>query len=129
MAPIANPKVEIVVLDKIKTFIKENVVEIKAATLATLDKLTNLPHTRSLTELVDKENRIYEAKVGVTDHWIRIFWFWYKPSGQNSKVVATHAYLKKENKTDPNEIKVAKKIKNNYEAQQADIYKQQKKRH
>jgi hypothetical protein len=45
------------------------------------------------------------------------------------KFPVTHAYLKKQNKTDPNEIKVARKIKNGFEAYKATLYKQQKKPH
>ncbi len=114
MSPLKNPNVHTIALGKLNEFIMNSTEEIQVETLSIINNLGTLPHTKNLVELVDKENRIYEAKGSTKDFWIRIFWFWDKVKGQNDQIVMTHAYLKKENKTDPNEIKIANKIRKKY---------------
>jgi hypothetical protein len=102
MAAIVNPKIDIFLLDRIREFIRENHGEIVDVTNGVVINLATFPHQKSVTELVDKENRIWEAKGSATDNWIRLFWFWHKPSLKNSVIVVTHAYLKKQNRPERN---------------------------
>lgn len=59
-------------------------------------------------------NKIYELRTRVNsgqgNYWIRIFFFW----DSGNKLVMTHGIKKKENKTPPEEIKKARKIRDKY---------------
>lgn len=81
-----------------------------------IKSLGELPHHPKLVKIIDKERRIYEVRGSTDDFWIRMFWFYYKPKQGDSKIVVTNGYLKKQNQTDPNEVKKASKIKRSYEA-------------
>lgn len=116
MSPFKNASINVVVLAPAKLFIDNLAPEEQQTAFAMIRKLGELPYPPKLVELVDKNNRIFEVKGGTKDFWIRMFWFQSKVKNQNTGIVVTNAYLKKENKTDPNEVKKAKKIKQAYEA-------------
>lgn len=126
MSPFKNTTVFVDLLDKVESFMLTSSEEVRQETAVMIGKLGNLPHEKELRELVDKNNRIFEARGSTKDFWIRGFWFWHKPPEDNSNIVLTHLYLKKENKTDQKEIKVAVVIKKKYEAFKAEEYKKLK---
>ncbi len=116
MSPFKNASIEVVILAPVKSFIDNLALEEKLTAFAMIKKLGELPHSAQLVKLIDKTNRIYEVRGATKDFWIRMFWFQHKSKNQKSQVIITNGYLKKENKTDPNEVKKAEKIKNKYEA-------------
>jgi predicted phosphodiesterase len=116
MSPFKNASINVVILATAKTFIDNLAPEEKLRAFAMIKSLGELPHPSQLVKLIDKSNRIYEVRGATKDFWIRMFWFQHKIQNQGSSIIITHGYLKKENKTDPNEVKKAKKIKQAYEA-------------
>lgn len=53
------------------------------------------------------EDKIWELKTG---GGVRVFWFYHR----DKIIICTHAFLKKQQKTPPKEIKKAKKIRERY---------------
>ena len=107
MTPIKNNKIEVVPLRKIEKFILDSNEDTKDEVFAILFKLSELPHPRPLRELVDSENRIFEARGETNDVWIRLFWFWHKGLKGRNVIVVVHVYLKKQNRIDRKEVKIA----------------------
>ena len=130
MSPFKNNSVFTETLNRAETFIQSLKQEERETSYAMIANLMTLPHPKQLVEIVDKTNRLWEVRGSTKDFWIRMFWFWHKsPFEANSKIVITNGYLKKENKTDPDEIKLAVRIKNAYEAMRIEEYKRMKKDH
>lgn len=114
MSPYVNNYAATIPLGRINEFLAELNEEERVEVLSVIEALSRIPHEPGLCEIVDRENRIFEAKGSTKDKWIRLFWFWEKIKGQPSNIVMTHGYLKDQNKTDPKEIKIAVKIMKKY---------------
>ena len=73
--------------------------------LETSPDLGRFPFVRKL------DSGLYEIKTKVAGTWPRIIYFYF----DKDKVVYLHAFMKKSNKTPPNEIKIAKERKKDIE--------------
>ena len=103
--------VETETLGKANKFIESLEQEEKVTAYAMILLLQKLPYDAGLVKIVDKKSRIYEVRGSTKDFWIRLFWFYHKvPHASKSIIVITNGCIKKQNKTDPNEIEVAKRI-------------------
>lgn len=116
MSPFKNTSINVIILGATKSFIDSLNNEEKQMAFAMIKELGKLPHSPKLVKLIDSKKRIYEARGATKDFWVRMFWFYHKPRNQDSVIVVTNGYLKKDNKTDPNETKKATNIKRSYEA-------------
>jgi putative component of toxin-antitoxin plasmid stabilization module len=78
---------------------------------AGMKKLENRQyHKPPLTELVDRDNGIYELRVG-RKNIARVFWFYQR----GRVIIATNGYVKKTQKADTAEIQRACKYKKDWE--------------
>jgi phage-related protein len=127
MAPFKNETAATEQLNRLDVFISTLPQKEQDMVYTLIDELKKLPHTKSLTKKLDDAG-IFEARGATADKWIRLFWFWHKAPGENSRIVITHGYLKDQNKTDPGEIKIAKDIKKRYESMKAELYRNEKKK-
>lgn len=121
-------QIEVLTLGKASSFIEDLEEEEKLTSYSMIKLLENPPYELGLIKIVDKTHRIYEARDSTTDFWIRHFWFYHKiPHENRSIIVVTNSCIKKQNKTDPNEIKIAIKIKDKFEVLKKEEYKNLKK--
>jgi hypothetical protein len=105
--------------------LKQGERETSFAMIAALQKP---PYDAGFVKIIDKKNRIYEARGSTKDFWIRLFWFYHKIPHQNkSIIVITNGYIKQQNKTDPNEIETATRIQFLYEKEKQAEYSRLKK--
>lgn len=117
-------KIETETLRKASKFIEDLQQEEKDMAYAMIRALECFPHEDGLVKIVDKRNRIFEARGSTKDFWIRHFWFYHKiPNEGRSKIVITNSCIKKQNKTDPNEIDIAVRMQSMYEALKKEEYK------
>ncbi len=97
MQKVKNKDIEVLILSGTKKFILDLDPETKLEALAVITLLQTHPPSQSLVKLVDKNNRIFEARGASKDFWIRLFIFYFKPKNDISYIVVTNGYLKKEN--------------------------------
>lgn len=121
-------QIEVIVLGKTRSFIEDLEKEEQLVSYSMIKLLENPPYESGLIKIVNKSYRIYEVRGSTKDFWIRHFWFYHKiPHENRSIIVITNSCIKKQNKTDPTEIKIAIKIKERFEALKKEEYKQNKK--
>lgn len=121
-------QIELIALGKVNSFIEDLEEEEQLTSYSMIKLLENPPYESGGIKIVNKSHRIYEVRGSTKDFWIRHFWFYHKiPHENRSIIVITNSCIKKQNKTDPDEIKIAVKIKDKFEAVKKEEYKKLKK--
>jgi phage-related protein len=103
---------EVVILEEAKKFLDKLDPKMMAKSYRTIKMLSEfgpqltLPHSRKIVGTED----LYELRIKVATNICRLFYFYYK----NDLYVVLSGFIKKQNKTDPNEIEKALKFRKRY---------------
>jgi phage-related protein len=103
---------EVVLLEKAKDFLDTLEPKMMAKSYRTIQMLSEfgpaltLPHSRKIVGMED----LFELRIQVATNICRLFYFYYN----NEFYLILSGFIKKQDKTDPNEIEKALKIRRQY---------------
>ena len=107
-----KPKFEVLYSEEADVFLEKQTEKVRAKILYNVTKASYSNDPKLFKKLENTD--IWEFRTLFDNIQYRLLAFWDKRDGQNTLVIATHGFIKKSQKTPPQEIHHAQSIKEIY---------------